>query len=99
VQLKAFLPGKDGDGGKNSTLMTVFQADGVTAAGCGTGQGVLATNPVADTENVETCSGSLAAGRYLVKLEHFVAQASSTAVNTAPHKSWNTPYTFSIVAN
>ena len=99
VQLKAFLPGKDGPAGKNSTLMTVFQADGVTAAGCASGEGLLTTNPVADTENVETCSGSLAAGRYLVKLEHFVSQASSTAVNTAPHKSWNTPYTFSIVAN
>lgn len=97
VQLKAFLPGKDGDGGKNSTLMTVFQADGVTAAQCNLE--VMETNPVADTENVETCSGALAAGRYLVKLEHFVSQASSTAVNTAPHKSWNTPYTFSIVAN
>lgn len=98
VQLKAFLPGKDGADGKNSALLSIFQADGTTAAECANLQ-QMATNPVSDTENVETCSGALPAGRYLVKMEHFVSQASSTAVNTAPHKSWNTPYTFTIVAN
>jgi hypothetical protein len=97
VQLKATLPGKDGPDGKNPAFFTVLTADGATAASCET-SGSLETDPVAPAEAVETCEGVLAAGKYFVKLAHFVSQTGATAVNTAPYKSWNTPYTFVVNA-
>lgn len=97
VKLTAFLPGKDGADGANSTLITVYTADGVTAAAC-TGQGSMATDPVAATEAVETCEGALASGTYLVAVTHLASQKSSTAVNEPVHSSWNTPYTLRVEA-
>jgi hypothetical protein len=97
VRLKATLPGKDGPDGKNPAFFTVLTADGATAASCET-SGSLETDPVAPAEAVETCQGLLAPGKYFVKLAHFVSQSGATAVNTAPHKSWNTPYTFVVDA-
>lgn len=98
VRLRATLPGKDGPDGGNTAMFTIFTADGTTAADCGGGSGSFATDPVSPTEAVETCEGTLAAGTYFVKLGHFVSQAAATDNNVAPHRSWNTPYTFVVSA-
>jgi hypothetical protein len=97
VHLEATLPGKDGPDGKNTAMFTVLTADGTTTAACSDGEN-LQTDPVAPKEAVETCKGSLAAGKYFVKLAHFTSQYGATALNVAPDKSWNTPYTFTIHA-
>lgn len=97
VKLKGVLPGKDGATGGNSALFTVYTADGEAQPAC-SGSGAFETNPVSDTEAVETCDGALSAGKYFVKLAHFVSQPSSSGVNESFNKSWNTAYTFKIEA-
>lgn len=98
VQLRGFLPGKEGADGVNSAMLTIFTADGTTAADCGGGEGSFETDPVSPTESVETCEGTLAAGTYYVRLGYFVSQYAVTGNNEAPHRSWNTPYTFIVSA-
>jgi hypothetical protein len=97
VKLKGFLPGKDGADGANAALFYVTASDGETEPGCATGSR-FSTDPVADTENVETCEGILPAGKYFVRLAHFTSQPAGWDADEAIHASWNTPYTFVVEA-
>jgi len=97
VKLQGVLPGKDGPDGGNSAQFTVYTADGTTTPAC-SGSETFETDPVAPKPSVETCSGELAAGKYLVRLKHFASQFSATSVNGTFNASWNTPYTFQIDA-
>lgn len=97
VKLKGVLPGKDGPDGGNSAQFVVYTEDGTTTVDC-VGNGSLTTDPVSATEAVETCEAALPAGKYFVKLAHFVGQPSASALNESFNKSWNTPYTFSVEA-
>ena len=97
VKLTGFLPGKDGADGENSTHFIVTNSDGTTAPACSTGDS-FSTDPVADTENVETCEGLLPPGKYYVQLAHFTSQPAGWDSDEPIHPSWNTPYTFTIEA-
>ncbi len=97
VKLTGFLPGKDGAAGANAALFYVTTADGTTPPECSTGS-PFSTDPVADTENVETCEGLLPPGKYYVQLAHFTSQPAGWDSDEPIHPSWNTPYTFTIEA-